>query len=255
MLDIFTIARNTFKETIRDRMLFSIIFLGVLFIALTFFLATISLDQDKRVMMDFGLAGILFFGLFVGIFIGANLLHKELVGGIAFLIFPKPLSRGQYLIGKFLGLSLTILTVVLILTAIFSAGYWFQTKGFLAPVVYLAIFASYLEVLIIVALAIMFGSFTSPINSSLYTFALFISGHSYSMIMKAALKSENQISLFFSKTLYYLLPNLEKFNLRPFAVYNLSVELSQIALITAYAVVYIALLLLIAAAALKKREF
>src|SRR3990167_2661323 len=129
MNTILTIARNTFKETIRDRILFSVTFLGILYMIFIFFLSTISLDQGARVVTDFGLAGILFFGIAISIFIGANLLYKEIIGGTSLILFPKPISKGQYIIGKFFGLAATIILVSFILTIIFIVGFWIQNRN------------------------------------------------------------------------------------------------------------------------------
>ena len=216
MNNIWVIAKNTYKETIRDRLLYTVTFLGFIYLIFTFFLSQISLDQGQRVVTDFGLAGILFFGIFISIFIGANLLYKEFISGTGQLLFPKPLSRSQYIIGKFFGISLTLLVVMFLLTLLFSLGYFSQFNQWPNLITYQAILASYLEILIISALALMFGVFTSPIASSLYSIALFFIGHSFNLILSSALQSKNVIFTFLIKTAYFVLPNLEKFNLRNF---------------------------------------
>lgn len=255
MNNIFAIAKNTFKETVRDKILITVTLLGSLFMLFCFFAATISLDQGRRIVLDFGLAGILLFGIIISILVGANLLTKEVVGGTALLIFPKPLTRGQYIIGKFFGLALMILASTLTLLIIFVIGFYIQNKAWPNSIFFLAVGSSFLEILIIIALSIMFGSFSQPTSSALFTLALFITGHSYSMVLAAAQKAGNAVAIFLAKTIYYLLPNLEKFNLRTLAVYNIAVSSTEYLWIFLYALVYIALCLFVATAALKKREF
>ena len=255
MNTIITIARNTFKETIRDRILYSVTFLGILYMIFIFFLSTISLDQGPRVVTDFGLVGILFFGIAISIFIGANLLYKEIIGGTALILFPKPISKMQYIIGKFFGLTCTIILVSLILTIIFIAGFWLQNHKWPQIIVYETIVFSILEILIIVALTILFGSFSNPISSSLYSLALFLVGHSYSLIVRTATMGGNKFVIGLSKVIYYVFPNLEKFNLRIYAVHDIAVSSGELLSGFIYAVIYITFLLFVATVALKKREF
>lgn len=255
MSTIITIAKNTFKETIRDRILYTVAFLGICYMIFIFFLSTISLDQGPRVVTDFGLVGILFFGVAISIFIGANLLFKEIVGGTALILFPKPLSKSQYIVGKFFGLAATIILVSFILTIIFIVGFWIQNKDWPSVIVYAAIIFSILEILIIVALTILFGSFSNPISSSLYSLALFLVGHSYSMIVRTATIGGNRLLIGLTKVIYYIFPNLEKFNLRTYAVYDIAVLPSEFLLVFVYTAIYITFLLFVAIIALKKREF
>lgn len=255
MSQILVIAKNTFKETIRDRILYTVTFLGILYILFVFFLATISLDQGRRVLTDFGLVGILFFGIALSVLIGANLLYKEITLGTALILFPKPLSKLQYIIGKFFGLAMMIILISLVLTMIFIFGFLIQNKAWPSLTSYVAITFSILEVLIITALMICFGSFSNPVSSSLYASALFLAGHSLGMIVKTAAQGGNNLLIIVSKFIYYLLPNLEKFNLRANAVYDLAISPREFLFGVIYAAVYITFLLFIAVQAIKRREF
>lgn len=255
MRAILTIAINTYRETMRDRIFYAVAFLGVLYVLLSIFLATISLDQGQRMNVDFGLAGILIFGVVIGVFLGANLLYKEVVAGTALILFTKPVTRWQFIVGKFFGLAATLLVTTTILTLIFVGGYWYQNKSWPESIFFAAVFFSYLEVLLIVALAIVFGSFSTPISSSLYTLALFVVGHSYTMILRSAELGKNQAMIFLSKVVYYIMPNLEKFNLRTYATYSVPILLTEFWSAFLYALLYIILLLFLAQLALRKREF
>lgn len=255
MNNILVIAKNTFKESIRDRILLTMTILGFLFMIFIFFAATISLDQGVRVVIDFALAGILLVGILSGILISANLMFKEMIGGTALLIFSKPLKKSQYIIGKYLGVVVTILLIVIVLNIIFVIGFVIQNKTWPNSGYFIANLATFLEIMIIIALGILFGSFSNPISASLYSFALFISGHAFSLILNTAQASKNMSAIIPAKIIYYILPNLEKFNLRNFAVYNLHISITEVLLMLAYALIYIILVLCLATLAVRKREF
>ena len=182
-------------------------------------------------------------------------MFKEMIGGTSLLIFSKPLKKSQYIIGKYLAVLVTILLIVIVLNIFFVIGYLIQNKALPGSSYFIANLATFFEIMVIIALGILFGSFSNPISASLYSFALFISGHAFSLILKTALATKNMSSIIPAKIIYYILPNLEKFNLRNFAVYNLSISASEVLLMFGYALIYIILVLFLATLAVRKREF
>ena len=116
---ILTIAKNTFRETIRDKVLYVILAFAILIIVSTIFFGSISLDQDIKVIIDLGLAGIFLFGIIIAIFIGTNLVHKEIDKRTIFLIFSKPIAKYQFVLGKFLGIAATLLLVTVAMAGVF----------------------------------------------------------------------------------------------------------------------------------------
>ena len=106
------IALNTFKETIRDRVLAVIVAVRAVMIVAGLWLGSISLGQQGRMMKDFGLVAVTGFGLIVAVFIAAGLVHKEVEKRTVFVLFSKPVSRAAFIAGKFLGLGVTMAVVV-----------------------------------------------------------------------------------------------------------------------------------------------
>ncbi len=102
MSRVLTIALNTFKETIRDRILGVIVLFALAMIVGSVWLGAISLGQAGRMMEDFGLVAVTLFGLVVAVFVGASLVRKEIDKRTVFVLFSKPLGRSEFIVGKFL---------------------------------------------------------------------------------------------------------------------------------------------------------
>src|ERR1700683_3871763 len=110
--NVFAVAKNTFKESIRDKVLYAIVAFAFVYIAFTVFLGSISLGEDMHVIRSLGLAGIYLFGLLLSIFLGPSLVYKELERRTLYFILSKPLTRAQFIIGKFLGLFASVVVSI-----------------------------------------------------------------------------------------------------------------------------------------------
>ncbi|MDQ3181925.1 MAG: ABC transporter permease, partial [Acidobacteriota bacterium] len=110
---IFTIARNTFREAVRDRVLYNLVLFVLLITASAVFLGELTAGQEVRTIVNLGLNAMLLFGVFISIFVGVSLVSKEIERRTIFAIFSKPIGRGEFIVGKYLGLCLTLLVNVL----------------------------------------------------------------------------------------------------------------------------------------------
>ncbi len=252
MKNILTIAKNTFKETIRDRILYAILAFAFLFIGSTIFLGSISLGEDLKIIRDLGLAGIYIFGLAVAIFLGTSLIYKEIEKRTLYIVLSKPASTLEFILGKFFGLLGSVILSMLLMSVFYlivvaAKGGGFDYFGLTA--IGLEIF----EIMIFIALSIVFSTFSMPLASTIYAVLILFIGHSLPMILKYALKS-GALFKFFAYLIYYVLPNLEKFNLRNLAVHNLLPSGLTIFTSIAYGIVYVIILLAIANYSLAKQE-
>src|SRR5207244_13277668 len=112
---VAAIARNAFREAVRDRVLYNLVLFVLLLIAGAIFLGELSGGQEKKVIVDLGLSAMLLFGAFISIFVGVGLVYKEIERRTVYAIFSKPIGRGEFLVGKYLGLCLTLLVNVLVM--------------------------------------------------------------------------------------------------------------------------------------------
>ncbi|MDO8512914.1 MAG: ABC transporter permease [bacterium] len=253
MRNILAVAQNTFRETVRDRILYVIFVFAALMIIGSTLAGSISLDQDIKVMKDFGLASIFLFSILMAVFIGTNLVYKELDKRTIFLLLSKPVKRSDVIIGKFFGLAATMLVMILLMS-IFYIGLIKYKTGQWDILSLQAIGFNYLEVLLMIGLTLMFSTFTAPISSAIYSLLLFLIGHSSSTIMHIV-KTSTGFSKYLLEAAYYVFPNLEKFNIRNNVVYGIGASLEQTLLAIAYSAVYCIFLIYLGIAILKKQEF
>src|SRR6195256_1484759 len=123
------IARNAFREAVRDRVLYNLVLFALLLIAAAIFLGELSGGQEAKITSDLGLSAILLFGVFIAIFVGVGLVYKEIERRTVYAIFAKPVGRGEFLIGKYLGLCLTLLVNVLVMGAGVSLALLYVSRG------------------------------------------------------------------------------------------------------------------------------
>lgn len=248
------IAGNTFKELIRDRILLSLAVFSFLLLGSTIFLGSISLDQDSKIIIDFGLFGIFLFSVIMTIFIGGSTITKELDQRTAITILARPIKRSWFLLGKFFGLCLTQMVLIILMSAVFFLLVGFKTSWqTIDAALVLAVIYIFLEMTVLTALMLLFSSFATTIMSIIYGLAFFIIGHSTTTIVSLIKNTPGQVKYIFI-TIYYIFPNFEKYNLRNDAVYHLKPESSEILLTLGYTVIFCSLLLFLANLAFKKQE-
>lgn len=253
MKQILIIAQNTLRETIRDRILYSILGFSIMVIAASLLAGSVSLDQDIRVIQNFSLMSVLIFMLVITVFLGSQMMFREIERKTIYITLSKPVSREQFYLGKFFGLTATVSLAVLTMSIVFMSVLYFKGYREFSSIVWAVIFMLF-EVPILVAVSLLFSTFSSPISSAVYTAALAVIGHSTVTLYGIAQKSSPVLQNIL-EALYYILPNLEKFNLRNEVVYNFNPELTQILTSGLYAVSYATVLILLGLSAFRKYEF
>ncbi len=253
--NIFAIAQNTFRETIRDRILLSASAVIVAIILFSLFIASISLEQSSKMIVDFSVTAIYILQVFVAIFIGSMLIYKEVERKTFFLILPKPIKTSEIILGKCLGLVTTTALVTLLSTCVLFAILFFQGEHGLFLAIGISLFLSVLESIILILISILFSGLTSPILSAVFTISIFLAGHSSEILRTIFMKNDFVVTSYIAKAAYYLLPNLEKFNIRNDIVYGSLPSTHLIILTCIYAFCYSLFLFLLAQAMLKRKDF
>lgn len=254
---VLAIAFNTFKETVRDRVLYAFVVFAFLVTLLGLVLGTISIGQDVRILEDVGLFIISTIGGIIAVFIGINLVYKEIDKRTIYLLFSKPISRWQFVVGKFLGLSWCILLVTFFM-AIFLVGIiMLCSPGHPYIATMSASFALvYLELLFVIALATFFSTFATPLMSILFTIGLWLIAHLGDSLLLFAKLSTNKIIAAIFQSLYCLLPDLAQLTrLRGQIVSYESIHVETVVFLTSYIISYIVVLLTLATIITEQREF
>lgn len=209
---IFAIAKNAFREAVRDRILYNLIVFVLLITVSAIFLGELTAGQEARVIVNLGLSATLIFGTFISIFVGVSLVWKEIEKKTVYSIFSKPIGRGQFIVGKYLGLCATLLANLAVMgTGVTLALLYVGGKQLIGGV-WAAVLLIFLELTIITAVAIMFSSFSTPALSALLTFFVFIIGHFSSSLLEIATTVGTKAAVGFFTAVYYILPNLSHFS-------------------------------------------
>jgi ABC-type transport system involved in multi-copper enzyme maturation permease subunit len=251
------IARNAFREAVRDRVLYNLVLFVLLLTAGAIFLGELSAGQETKIIIDLGLSAMLLFGVFIAIFVGVALVYKEIERRTLYAILSKPIGRGQFLLGKYLGLCLTLLVNVVVMGVGVSLALIYIRRGWdpLAAKIWPAILLIYLELTIMTAVALLFSTFSSPALSALLTFFVFLIGHFSGDLKNLANTSSSGAARLLFRALYYLLPNLTTYSVITPAAHGVAPDIQSIALAAAYAVVYATVLLAAATMIFSGRNF
>ncbi len=252
---IFTIAKNTFRETMRDRILLSALLVVFLMILFSIFIGSISIEQDVRMITNFSLTVIYLLQMFVAIFVGSMLMYKEIERRTFFLIIPKPIKIESIILGKALGLTLTTTVVTFVSTLALYAILFIKGGNIYFVPILISLFLSILESVLVIMISILFSGMTSPILSAVYTIGFFLIGHSSEIMRYLIVTSDSTMRVFVIKVAYYLLPNLEKFNTRNDVIYEKIPSITVIVLTVLYALCYATIIFLITRLNFKKKEF
>jgi len=251
------IALNTFRESVRDRVLYNLILFVLVLVAASAFVSDLSLDMESQFTAALGLSAMLVFGAVIAIFIGVGLVYKEIDKRTIYNLLSKPVHRHEFIIGKYAGLCLTLLVNSAVMLLGTEAALLYVNGKFvpLHTAVLAASFLVYLELSLLVAVALMFSSFSTPMLAALYSFAVYVIGHFSRDLLDMAALSNSIVTRALLTTIYYLLPNLSNFSFITEASHGRMVSANMIVSAASYAIVYIGILLSAAVLIFQKRNF
>jgi ABC-type transport system involved in multi-copper enzyme maturation permease subunit len=251
------IAHNTFREAVRDRVLYNLVLFVLLLTGAAVFIGELSGGQERKIIVDLGLSAMLLFGVFIAIFVGVGLVYKEIERRTVYTIFSKPVGRGEFLIGKYLGVCLTLLVNVTVMGGGVSLALIYVSHGWdpLALSIWPAILLIYVELMVLISIALLFSSFSSPALSALLTFFVFIIGHFSADLQGLANSMGSSGTRWLFTGLYYLLPNLANLTFITPAAHGQIPDATHVAVVTLYSLVYIVVVLAAATMIFSRRNF
>lgn len=252
-MKVLTIAFNTFRENLRDKLLYNLLIFALLMIGSSLILMQLTLGEFHRLILDIGLGSINCFGILIAIFIGISLVSKEIEKKTIYTIVSKPVARFEFLLGKYLGLSLTLFINTAIMTAGLLAMLYFQHVPVHA-VLFKALGMIMLEFMVITAVALLFSTFSSATLSAIFTLAIYVIGHLTPDLKMFAQKMEG-VGRTILEGMYYALPNLDRFNLKGHVTHQLDVPAGDLLMIGVYGMAYTAFLLTLASVIFQRRDF
>jgi Cu-processing system permease protein len=255
ILRIWTIAKNGFRETIRDRILYFIGFFAFLQIIALRLLPQVAAATENKMLVDFGIASIALIGVIIVVFVGTGLINKEIEKRTVLVLIPKPLNRAELVIGKHLGLcgvlAVTISSMMVIYLGLLSLSNISYPLGDLT----IAAIFILLQLSLLTAVAILFGIFTSSTLATLMSIGIFMMGNASQELVKLGNLSKNIEIERLTKVIYTILPDFSRLNLINDAPYQNLPSTSELLGNAFYGIFYTAVLLVISIVVFSEREF
>lgn len=260
---VLAIALNTFRETVRDRILYALIFFAAIVTVLGIVLGSLSVGQDIRILKDIGLAAISFIGGIIAVFAGTNLVYKELERRTIYIIFTKPVSGWQFILGKYIGLCLCVAVMVVAMGAflamivialggnVVGAAFVEQIKEITQELSLI-----YLEMLFVTALATFFSTFSTPVLSVLFTLAIWLAGHLGESLLELGKLTQNPLIAQILGIIFYSLPDFAGLTrIRGHLLYGTAPGAEVLTYLVTYVFAYVLMLLVLAAIVTERKEF
>lgn len=264
---IGVIAVNTFREAVRDRVFYNLVLFAVLLVGTSMVIGQLAAGQDVKIVKDIGLAAASIFGVGIAIFIGIQLVAREVERRSIYATLAKPVSRTAFLLGKYAGLLLTLLVNIVVMAAalylVLAIYQWSVTpqaraawvRPPLDPRLLIAFALIYLELAIVTALALLCSTYSSALLSAGITAALWVAGHFVSDLRTLDAVGANQTTQWAASAVSWVLPNLALFDVKAQVVHGLPMVSGQLIYAGAYAACYVTAVLALAAAVFARREF
>jgi len=247
------VAANTFRETVRERVLYNLVFFAILMTLSGLLLGQLSIRQDEKVLKDIGLAAMDLFGTLIAIFIGVGLVSKEIERRSMYPLLAKPLSRGEFFLGKFAGLvftllvNLTVMTVGLYVTLL-------ATGWGVDPLLLGAIYPIFLGLVVVVGFAMLFSTLTSSTLAAVLTVGVVIAGR-FSDVVRNMREVLPGLPTWLVDVLYTVIPDFRNLDFKTRVTYGEAVPADVLALVTLYALAYVAVVLALGLASFRSRDF
>jgi len=261
------VALAMFRETVRDRVLYSLVAFAIVVIGASFIISQLTAGQDVKIVKDLGLAAMSLIGVFIAIFIGIGLVSKEVEKRSVYSLLAKPVRRSELVVGKYAGLVVTLAINLAVMTVVWYAvlSYYAWTAEevlrrswdapALDPHMLTAVYLILLQLMLVTAVALFFSTFSSPMLSALLTFGLFVAGHFSADLRNFEAVVASPAVGAIARTFYYLLPNMAMFDVKSAVVHGRPVTAGYVAAATAYGALYIGAVLLASVAVFSRRDF
>lgn len=261
------VALNTFREAVRDRVFYNLLLFAVLLVGTSLVIGQLAAGQDVKIIKDLGLAAALMFGVGIAIFIGIQLVAREVERRSVHATLAKPVSRPVFLIGKYLGLLLTLAVNILVMSvALFAVLFVYRavtpasvqaiwTAPAVDPRLLVALALIYVELALVTAIALLFSTYSSALLSTTFTAAIWVAGHFVEDLRTLEQVGASGATQWGAWLISWVLPNLALFDVKAEVVHGVPVPLGQVLAAMGYGAAYSVAVLLCAMAIFQRRDF
>lgn len=236
---IFHIATNTFREAVRDRVLYNLVAFALLMTGTAILVGQVSIGIERLVVINLGLTAVSLFGIVIAIFVGIGLVSKEIEKRTLYTILSRPVRRWEFITGKFFGLTGTLVVNAFLMSigvfgALLYVAHHFQASD---SQILIALYFIVLQFVIITALTLFFSSFSSPLLSAVFAFSLFVIG-TFSEDLRGFASIAHGMTRWLATFAAYIVPNISALNVISSVAHGQPVATNLILYNTGYAVLY-----------------
>jgi ABC-type transport system involved in multi-copper enzyme maturation permease subunit len=261
------VAVAVFRESVRDKVFYNLVLFAVLLVGASILIGQLTAGQDVKIIKDLGLAATSLFGLFIAIFVGINLVSKEVDRRSVYPLLAKPIRRAELVVGKYAGLLLTLLANMIVMTVAIYAVLFFLSRGVppqvqgawdapaLDPALLKAIALIYLNLAVVTAVALFFSTYSSPMLSAIFTLGIYVVGQFNADLRQFDKIVDSAAAVWIARVCYYVLPDFSRFDIKLAVVHGLPVSGMYLAATAAYAALYVSALLFGAVLIFSRRDF
>lgn len=251
---VLAIGKNTFREAVRGKLFAAIGVFGLVLMASSTVVGPLSLGEQARITQDLGLAGMSILGFMVAVLIGTGIVYTEVERRTIYTVIAKPVERWQFVLGKFTGLNATISVLVAGMSVILISAAWIEV-GHFKPQLLEAVLLTYMELMVLTSLSILMSVICSPILGAIFTFLLYIIGHTSGDLRELAQHFGSGSIKTVTNVAYHVLPNLEYFNIRGKVIHGVDVDPAYLIFACAYGLLYCVVFLILAGVIFERKEF
>ncbi len=250
---IRAIALNTFREAIRDRILYLLLVFALVLIGSSRVISLMTVGDENKIIKDIGLSAISIFGVLTAVFVGVSLVFKEIERRTIYTLLANPVRRWQFVTGKFFGLlAVLALNVTLMSVALFALlGFRGASPWGLLP----AVLMIGIELTIITAVALLFSSVTNPILAAVATAATYVMGHLAWSLQLLKARVDSVAGSAFCDLVYWVVPGFDRLDIKTEAVHGITLPSGFLPLAIAYGLGYAAVVLFVACVLFERRDF
>lgn len=251
-MKIAAVAGTTLREVLRRKVQVNLLIFGVLLISATFLVSELTLGEMRRIVTDLGLSATELIGTLLAVFLGSGLIAGEIDRRVLYAVVAKPISRTQYLLGRYLGLAIALVLNLAVMSAVLCAVLYVANDALtpaLTPQLFAAIGMQALQFLVVAAVAVLFSSFTTQTLAAIFTLSIALAGH-----LSNDVRSLSGAGSLLPRIIWYALPNLESLSFNAQVLYSAPLAASTW-LPALYGVLYGALALAVAALVFERRNF
>lgn len=210
---IQAIAFNTFREAVRDRLLYNLVFFALLLVASAPLLGQISIGVQRVLLINLSLTAISIFGTVISIFVGISLVSKEIEKRTLYPVLARPVGRGEFILGKYCGLAGTLLVNTAAMALGFYVALFLMTQHLTRADanILIALYFLLLQFCVIIGLALLFSAFSSPLLSALLALSLFVAG-TFADDLRGFAQMAHGPAGWLAIVISYVIPNLASLN-------------------------------------------